>query len=441
MIIFLYIVFSVYSYWTRPEIRYYEVQSGGIVQEKRYTGLILRSEEVINSESTGFIHYYVKEGRRTGVNHPVYSIDASGALEQYLKAHPEAEGEMSAEEKNDLLTKLQNFSIAFENQNFSELYTLKDSLETDALSLHGRLEPEELDQAMRDLGIRYQTVNSGKAGIVLMTVDGMENLNEKAVTREIFQHPKCSVRSIHSGQEVREGEPAYKLITGERWEIVFPVTEEERGKYQDVKSITVYFPDQNLTAGADLSLYTARDGGVYGKLSLNDYMESFLSERFISFTLPSDANTGLKIPISAITKKDFYVVPKDFMGTENGETGFYRLDGKEGEKTSFVPTEIYRIDERYCYIRISDGSDPRLLKTGDILRKRGTQQSYSVGPVKTIQGVYNINKGYCVFRQILPLESNEDYMIVQDKNDYSIAVYDHIVLNASQVSEGQVIYQ
>jgi predicted nucleic acid-binding protein len=32
-------------------------------------------------------------------------------------------------------------------------------------------------------------------------------------------------------------------------------------------------------------------------------------------------------------------------------------------------------------------------------------------------------------------------MIVQENTEYGISVYDHIVLNAASVKEGQVVYQ
>ena len=67
--------------------------------------------------------------------------------------------------------------------------------------------------------------------------------------------------------------------------------------------------------------------------------------------------------------------------------------------------------------------------------------TYPVGPVKSLQGVYNINRGYCIVRQIVPIEQNTDYLVVAENTDYGISVYDHIVLNASLVKDGQLVYQ
>ena len=45
-IIFLYLVFSVYTYLKREKIQFYEVVDGGIVSNRMYTGLILREEQL-----------------------------------------------------------------------------------------------------------------------------------------------------------------------------------------------------------------------------------------------------------------------------------------------------------------------------------------------------------------------------------------------------------
>lgn len=63
-----------------------------------------------------------------------------------------------------------------------------------------------------------------------------------------------------------------------------------------------------------------------------------------------------------------------------------------------------------------------------------------VGETQPLEGVYNINKGYAVFRKVDILEQNEDYCIVSDESPYGLAVYDHIVLDSSAVNENDIIY-
>ena len=56
-------------------------------------------------------------------------------------------------------------------------------------------------------------------------------------------------------------------------------------------------------------------------------------------------------------------------------------------------------------------------------------------------GVYNINKGYADFKQIIILENNEEYSIVKSNTTYGLNVYDYIVLDAETVEDNDFIYE
>ncbi len=446
MIIFLYIVFSVYSYATRSQIRYYEVLEGGIVRQEQYTGVAIREEKAVNASSSGYIHYYIQEGHRVPAGANVYTVDETGALESYLKDHPELTTELTGEQLADIRYRLSQFSQTFKNDNFSELYNTKYSLDASALEYSSISGAQDLDKILQQLGINYARVSSDEGGVVSYVVDGLEGLTDKAVTKDTFAMSGYKQNITKPGALVEAGTPVYKLITSANWSIVFPCDEETRQKYQDKKKIKVHFTDKDLTVNASLDIYTADDGKNYGKITLNQLMEEFCANRYIQFEIVTSDQKGLKIPATSVTKKDFMIVPKDFMAqNEEGNSGFYRTrkaDGSTLESAEFVPEEIYRIDDQYCYIDVPDSKDTTSLHAGDVIVRKGTtDQTYAVGPVKSIEGVYNINKGYCIFRQIVPMEKNNEYIVVAENTDYGISVYDHIVLDASLVKEGQLIYQ
>ena len=54
-------------------------------------------------------------------------------------------------------------------------------------------------------------------------------------------------------------------------------------------------------------------------------------------------------------------------------------------------------------------------------------------------GVYNVNKGYAVFKQINILYQNEEYSIVETGTAYGITVYDHIALEGDSIKEEQLL--
>ena len=80
-------------------------------------------------------------------------------------------------------------------------------------------------------------------------------------------------------------------------------------------------------------------------------------------------------------------------------------------------------------------------QAGMVLIKPDSDDRYQIGPTDSLEGVYNINKGYAVFKQIEILNSNEEYCTIKKGMSYGLSVYDHIVLNAETVQEGDLIYQ
>lgn len=443
-IIFLYIVFSVYTYLTRDQIKFYEVLKGSIVKEEQYTGIALREETVMNADASGYLHYYIQEGRRVAVGSRVYTIDESGTLQSYLAEHPELTAELDDEQIKDIRSRLSSFALNFDDIDFSRLYDTKYSLDAAAMEYSSISSTMDLDSVLGDLGMNFVDVTAPVAGVVSYAIDGMEDLNDSSVNAEMFTMNGYKKNITKPGALVDAGSGVYKIITSSTWNIIFPVTDEQRLRYQDVKRIQIQFKDNGIVAPVSLSIYTAQDGNNYGKITLDQYMESFCSDRYISFEIVTDQQIGLKIPVTAVTTKDFYVIPKEFkvVNEETGSEGFYRqVVSESGTSTEFVETTIYKEDEQYCYIGIPEEGETAVLKGGDFVQKQGTSQNYQIGPTGQIEGVYNINKGYAVFRQIERIESNNEYIIVRQATSYGIAVYDHIVLDAATVYEGELIYQ
>ena len=80
VIIFIYILFNIFSYFTKTRISVYEVEQGTIAENNTYNGLALRSENVVYADTAGYVNYYLKDVRKASYNTLVYSIDESGDI-------------------------------------------------------------------------------------------------------------------------------------------------------------------------------------------------------------------------------------------------------------------------------------------------------------------------------------------------------------------------
>ena len=94
---------------------------------------------------------------------------------------------------------------------------------------------------------------------------------------------------------------------------------------------------------------------------------------------------------------------------------------------------VFQENEDTYYI---DGSD---LEKGDVINKPDSGETMTLEQTASLQGVYNINKGYAVFRKIEILFQNEEYTIVNTGTSYGLSLYDHIALDASAVKENQIV--
>lgn len=441
-LIFAYMAFYVYTYMKRERIEFYEVTEGSIVNDQRHSGIILRTEVPKYTDRAGNINYYLREGKKAAVGTRIYSIDETGSLSKLLEEKMGDSVALSSENLSSLKKELSSFSQTFTNENFNSVYDTRYSLDSRVLEYVSVDTLKNLDDAIAQLGGNFEQVRSDMAGIVSYSVDGLESVTPEQVTAELFDKSVYKKAQTKSGQLVEKGAPAYKLITEGTWSILFPMTDEDHALYGQKTSLSVKFSGKDLKTTGSFSVITGADGGSYGKLDFHKYMEQFVSDRFVDFEIITEEVKGLKIPRTAVTEVNFFQIPKEFLvrSPEGSARGFYKETYTEnGPAVALVSCDIYNDDGEYYYVDAGEKSE---LKAGDYLVKENSQDRFQVGTMASLQGVYNINRGYTMFRRIEVLNSSDEYYTVAKGTGYGLSVYDHIVLNAAAVSENDtIIYQ
>ena len=119
-------------------------------------------------------------------------------------------------------------------------------------------------------------------------------------------------------------------------------------------------------------------------------MVRYVGERFLDIELILEDETGLKIPKSSVTEKEFYIIPEDYitLGGNSSQSGV--LVQSDGEDASFHAVDVYYRDSEtgMVYLNMDE------LKKGDVLIKPDSADTYTISEKASLQGVYNINKGY-----------------------------------------------
>jgi hypothetical protein len=293
--------------------------------------------------------------------------------------------------------------------------------------------------------------SAGESGLVLFKYDGYEALKEADITSDLFDTSKWTETYISTGKWIQKGDTIYTLVSGQDWSIVIPVDDVFMEQYGDKTKMTICLKTLGVSVSAPMETFQGADEQFYAKFTLDEYLAAYVQDRFVTIELADSKVNGLKVPKSSVVSKDFFQIPVKYMTTQTteeasteGDTssddesmqelGVYieNTDG-DGDEAVFVTPTVYSKDKEYYYV------DDEILQNGIHVLLDGAED-YVVGEKKTLQGVYNVNKGYAVFEEVEVVDENEEYYIVKSSSTYGLVTFDHIVLNAATMSEDDLLY-
>lgn len=463
----LYMIITVVLYATSSHVTTYQVTTGPLTKNPVCTALALHSEEVITAENSGYIEYYATEGMQVRKDGSVYSI-SNEQQENTAVA-------LSDEQMEEVRSSAEQFSYAYNSNNFYDTYSYKYQVRGTILQA-AKAETSQATQTSEDsqtasseegentdsvagsavtgnsISIGNQDVYTApEAGIVVYSTDGYENKTADSLVEEDFNQMAYQKENLITGNEIQTGDSVYKLITSENWTLMVPLTDQMAAALAGRESIQVKFVKDGESQNGSLSIVNIGSQKV-AKIELINGMTRYAGDRFLEVELVINTQSGLKIPVSSIVEKEFYTVPLDFLTQgDNGDTqGFLKQIGSgDSSSSEFIDATIYRqVDAQgneitentqdtsggLCYV------DKDTLNEGDILIKPDSGETFTVGQVDNLQGAYNINQGYAVFRQIKILDQNEEYCIVEEGTSYGLRAFDYIARDGSTVSEEEILY-
>lgn len=432
-IIFVYLAVTVLMYLTENHISAYEVREGSILRDNAYTGFILRDEVVVPAEADGYVNYYTLGGSKAGAKTKVYTL--SNRELEFADTSSEEASKLSAEEQAALLVKIQAFSENFKEGQFQDVYTLKDYVASVMDSRSSQNRQAQLDAMAGQEGSGLQIYSAASDGIIVYSTDGYEDITVDKLTEDVFARNDYTKKELKNNAKVRMGDPVYKLIRDDRWSIVIPLDEDISKEMAELKSVKIRFAKDHETATAGFSIHTS--GDMYlGVLTLDSSMIRYAEERYLDLELILEDESGLKIPKSSVTNKKFYIIQEDYLtqGGNTKETGVLVETGEENPE--FKKVNVYDRDQDSGMVYLNtDAFDEDTL-----LVKPDSAETCVLNKTKNIKGVYNINKGYAVFKQVNILCESDDYYIVESGSDYGLSNYDHIALNGENVKENDVVF-
>ena len=433
-IIFIYILFHVFTYLTTENVTIYEVNQGTITFKDSYKALAIRQESIYTAAEDGNIYYFAPNKTRVGAKTLIYAIDKDGTIVNGLKNVDKSSVDVSSLDLTKLEYSLQTFVNDYNSDDYLKTYSFKTNLSNDLQQIFDEsiLMSNETDIQNALQNGTYFTYYAPTTGLVVYQTDGYEDVTLDNFSSDLFDNKSAAINNHRNNESVLAGETVFKLITSDNWNLVMPIDDEMVETLADGSAIEIEFNEDNATTWCSYTIEN-RAGANYLVLSLDDSVERYADQRFISINLKLDEKNGLKIPNSAIVDKTFYTVPKKYF-TRGEDSSNYGLLIQNGSNVEFKHTTIYFEDDDYYYIdgeSVSDGDVCLMVNSGD---------KYSIGThTGVLQGVYNVNKGYTIFKIIDIIYQNNDYTIVRVGTDYGLSLYDRIVLQGDKVVEDEIL--
>ncbi len=439
--VLVYFLVYLFQYLTENHVTIYEVEKGQIMVNSRYTGLALRPETVTYSTESGKLNYYSKEGEKAGYGDLICSIDTEGSISDEITAAAENGTSLELSDLREVQEIVSNYSHNYSREQFYDVYTFGNTLNSE-------VQESIYLSALESLGDRtdsstFTLVTADQDGVLAFYTDGYESVTPENFSADMYQASDYEKVNLNSNTSASPGQALYKTVTDENWYLMIPIDDDTAAMYQAqlegdedsfILSVTFKKDEVQTYSTARIQTYAGQN---FLELSFNSSMIRYLSDRYLEVELGSGENSGLKIPNSAIVQKEFLDVPEEYIyyDEKSDVYGVNKLytDKQGTQYEEFVEPDIYYIDEEtgdYCI-----AADE--LAIGDTILKPDSTGRYILNNTVEHDGVYNLNKGYAVFKLIDVTASNGEYTIVKTGTNYGLSLYDRIALEGDSLEEGE----
>ena len=433
--ILLYLVIKIVIYFTKNEISIYEVPAGYVYSKETYNGFIIRSEEIFYTDSAGYVNYYFLEGDRVQKDGAVYSIGTDKNIYNYL-SEEDAEIRLS----NDALVNLKStVSELYRNCETREDYlTLLEKISTVYSRQLDREVLENLNSIIKKSGgiSGFKVVTSSESGYVSYYVDSYCDTTADDIDGSYFTDI-CDSVYVYSSDMITINSPVYKMVTSNDWTIVILIDEEMYKRLDNLNKVSIIINDTD-TLSVNIST-EIRNSEFFCIINLDKYVMRYSDCRILDIVFDLKDEEGLKIPVSSLVYREYYRIPDNyFIKNDDGNWTLtvenYNQDTGVLQKIS-TEVEIFYSADGYKYVDAEQISENKYIFDKDENNKTGLN-TFKI----LIEGVYNVNNGYAVFKRIERISENDGYVIIESNTTAGLSIYDHISVNGADCSEGMVIY-
>ncbi len=246
----------------------------------------------------------------------------------------------------NLKSNVSQFTQSYDSLSFYHVYDFKENVSSQVMESVNMSALSDLTASGATASDTFHISYAQTPGLIAYYTDGYENITTDNFTADDIQPLDYKKTTIKNNSTIAAGDPIYKQITSENWNIILPVQKATYDRLTDSNVIEIKFKKDNTSCWANYEL-KAQGNDYYVILSLHNNMVRFAGDRFTDVELLLTERSGLKIPNSSITEKAFYTVPKEYFtrGGDSNSLGLYVRDSKTNA-VNFIATAIFQESKR-----------------------------------------------------------------------------------------------
>ena len=458
--VLVYILRGLFAFAFTPQTAIERIVPGSITSPVELTGVIIRDEKIYRSPVSGSVRFNVTENQRVSRGMVICSIQDSDEVarifedlievnEELLRVQAMRTNftEMSSSERtvNDIIKNmLDNWVADMNNNDFSSVYTLKDSLIAN-VDLRNQIILSESSEALREqlnkrqmyqeeLNKHMTMIMAEESGIVSTLLDGYEETFTPSVRAMLPREQlllDSDPRKTRTVQFAEEDTPLFKVIRSNTWYIAAYIPNDiiEGWEENDQKIIQ----DSNFNLPVTVERIVEEEYESYVLFRSTRYLEDYINRRSINFRVSGDINEGLKIPQLAVTSKTLTAIPREFVSIEDDQMKRAALVRADGETLRLHYTAV---DEEMVYV------EPDFVMGMEFQNPSDEEQRILLTETVEIMGVFRVNHGVADFRRIVINDGLQTYgyYVLDPALNRGLQERDSIVSDAETVTEGELIF-
>lgn len=485
-IVLLAVLFAVFMVKISNDVKLSIIKYGNIELSAREKGIVIRDEQVVNSNTDGYVKFAAQSGTRVPKGLTLARIYKKDYIGKYKKQLTNIDKKITDKIYNtnynsakqtfsqdisklnsNINKQLKSIQYSISDEEYNSLYDLKDSINRTVkkrydivkiLGANGESTDidtmnKEKDHLQQLISTYEEDISCEQPAMFSEYIDGLENklslvnypkMNVKTIDEIISDGDKRGSRAF----KARMGKPLFKMIKDYHWKLLCTMPEEQT-KHMDINQpVTIYAGNNNEPISAYVQQKRKAGDKYIVVFNCSDMIQNVYHDRVISFKVVKASYSGFKVQSRAVTTRYVADIYENKINTDtidkNQTCELYLDKEKDPINVKLINTMKVNNKKHLIFITLDDNI---ILKSNNLVGLKFNGNYYSIQhkdySMHRIHGIYVFKLGVIRYCPVdFTVEDGNDAIInnVLDVDpNKEIKYYDKVITNINSISSSDVV--